>query len=60
FYLKAARADSEVQECAKYLAVLSLLDHGRLCFWPSTVAASLVILASLAAQRESSCQWVME
>ncbi|XP_058106956.1 cyclin-SDS-like [Magnolia sinica] len=60
FYLSAAKADAEVEGRAKYLAVLSLLDHESLCFWPSTVAASLVILASLAANRDSSCQWVME
>ncbi|XP_077230898.1 cyclin-SDS-like [Tasmannia lanceolata] len=60
FYLKAARADAEVENRAKYLAVLSLLDHERLCFWPSSVAAGLVILASLASNRDDSCQWVME
>ncbi|KAF9625234.1 hypothetical protein IFM89_020820 [Coptis chinensis] len=60
FYLKAARANGEVDKTAKYLAVLSLLDHERLCYWPSTVAAGLVILASLSANQESSCQWVME
>ncbi|XP_057979433.1 cyclin-SDS [Malania oleifera] len=60
FYLKAARASAEVEKMAKYLAVLALLDHDQLCFWPSTVAAGLVILAALAANQDASCQWVME
>ncbi|KAJ6816805.1 cyclin-SDS-like [Iris pallida] len=60
FYLKAAKADMEVESLARYLAVLSLLDHKRLCFWPSTVAASLVILACLATNRDTSCLKVME
>ncbi|KAF5206872.1 Cyclin [Thalictrum thalictroides] len=60
FYLKAANANAEVEKRTNYLAVLSLLDQERLCYWPSTVAAGLVILASLAANQESSCQWVME
>ncbi|XP_078447571.1 cyclin family protein [Wolffia australiana] len=60
FYLKAARADAEVENLAKYLAVISLLDHERLAFWPSTVAAGVVILASLAAGHDDSCNQVME
>ncbi|KAF6144702.1 hypothetical protein GIB67_006194 [Kingdonia uniflora] len=60
FYLKAAKADAELEKKANYLAMLSLLDNERLSYWPSTVAAGLVILASLAANRDSSCQWVME
>ncbi|KAH7656633.1 Cyclin-like protein, partial [Dioscorea alata] len=60
FYLKASGADAEVEALARYLAVLSLLDHERLSFWPSTVAASLVILASLATDHDSSCHLVME
>ncbi|MQL78935.1 hypothetical protein Taro_011359 [Colocasia esculenta] len=60
FYLKAAKADETVENLAKYLAVLSLPDHERLSFWPSTVAAGLVILASLATDHDSSCNWVME
>ncbi|XP_020274665.1 cyclin-SDS-like [Asparagus officinalis] len=60
FYLKAANADAEVESLTRYLAVLSLLDHERLCFWPSTVAAGLVILACLATSRDSSCLRVME
>ncbi|PRQ41018.1 putative cyclin [Rosa chinensis] len=47
FYLKAAEADEEVETRAKYLAGLQLSDPVQLCYWPSTVAAALVILASL-------------
>ncbi|KAK9115829.1 hypothetical protein Sjap_014776 [Stephania japonica] len=60
FYLKAANADAVVEKRAKYLAFMSLLDHERLCYWPSSVAAGIVILASLAANHDSSCQRVME
>ncbi|KAI3831293.1 hypothetical protein MKX03_034079 [Papaver bracteatum] len=60
FYLKAARADQETEDKAKYLAVLSLTDPELLCYWPSTVAAGLVILAALASNQDSSCQFIME
>ncbi|OAY75915.1 Cyclin-SDS-like, partial [Ananas comosus] len=60
FYLKAAGADRKVEDLSRYLAVLSLRDHERLSFWPSTVAAGLVILACLATNRDSSCHTVME
>ncbi|CAL9073201.1 unnamed protein product [Musa textilis] len=60
FYLKAARADADVQNLSKYLAVLSLLDHERLSYWPSSIAAGLVILACLATNHDDSCQMVME
>nr|XP_009413751.2 PREDICTED: cyclin-SDS-like [Musa acuminata subsp. malaccensis] len=60
FYLKAARADANVQNLSKYLAVLSLLDHERLSYWPSSIAAGLVILACLATNHDDSCQMVME
>ncbi|GAB4828700.1 hypothetical protein Ancab_018365 [Ancistrocladus abbreviatus] len=60
FYLKAASADEEMEDKAKYLAELASLDHRQLRFWPSTVAAGLVILVSLAANRDQSCQRVME
>lgn len=60
FYLKAARADPEVEKRANHLAVIALLGHEQLCYWPSTLAAGVVILASLAAQRYASCQRVME
>ncbi|KVH97449.1 Cyclin, C-terminal domain-containing protein [Cynara cardunculus var. scolymus] len=58
FYLKAARADQDVDRIAKYLAVLALLGHEQLCYWPSTVAASLVILACLADNEQSSHQQI--
>ena len=47
FYLKAAKADAVVEKRVKYLAVLALTAHEQLCYWPSTVAAALVILACL-------------
>ncbi|KAJ9563720.1 hypothetical protein OSB04_008880 [Centaurea solstitialis] len=58
FYLKAARANQDVDRIAKYLAVLALLGHEQLCYWPSTVAASLVILACLADDEHSSHQQI--
>lgn len=58
FYLKAARADDDVDKIAKYLAVLALLGHEQLCYWPSTVAASLVILACLAENKQSTYQQI--
>ncbi|KAL5217874.1 hypothetical protein ABZP36_018558 [Zizania latifolia] len=60
FYLKAAKADGKVEDMAKYLALLSLLDHKPLSYWPSTVAAAVVALACLATDNESSCHLVME
>jgi hypothetical protein len=60
FYLKAAKADDRVAELAKYLSLLSLLNHKQLSFWPSTVAAAMVALACLATDNESSCHLVME
>lgn len=53
FYLKAARANKNVEKTAKYLALLTLMGHQQLCFWPSTVASALVILAS-----QASCNLV--
>ncbi|KAI4385889.1 hypothetical protein MLD38_003877 [Melastoma candidum] len=47
FYLKAAKADARVNKRVMDLAKLALLDHEQLYYWPSTVAAALVILASL-------------
>ncbi|KAJ0094918.1 hypothetical protein Patl1_15593 [Pistacia atlantica] len=60
FYLEAAGADAELERMAKYLAVLALSDHEQLSYWPSTVAAGLVILASLESRGESSYQKVIE
>lgn len=47
FYLKAMKAGAVVEKRARYLAVLALSDREQLRHWPSTVAATLVILASL-------------
>ncbi|KAL3824023.1 hypothetical protein ACJIZ3_020052 [Penstemon smallii] len=58
FYLKAARANKNVEKTAKYLAVLALMGHQQLCYWPSTVAAGLVILASIAAKEDASCHLI--
>uniref|UniRef100_A0ACD5X0Q2 Uncharacterized protein n=1 Tax=Avena sativa TaxID=4498 RepID=A0ACD5X0Q2_AVESA len=60
FYLKAAKADDKMEDLAKHLALLSLLDHKHLSYWPSTVAASVVALACLATNNQSSCHMVME
>ncbi|KAI3982864.1 hypothetical protein MKX01_010347 [Papaver californicum] len=60
FYLKAARADEEMEDKVKYLAVLSLMDPELLCYWPSVVAAGLVILSVLASNQDSSCHFIME
>ncbi|KAK1551739.1 hypothetical protein Q3G72_003848 [Acer saccharum] len=60
FYLKAARADAEMEKMAKYLAVLALSDHEQLCYWPSTVAAGVVILASLESRQDTPFQRVIE
>ncbi|KAL7607475.1 hypothetical protein Lser_V15G15357 [Lactuca serriola] len=58
YYLKAARANQDIDKTAKYLAVLTLLGNEQLCFWPSTVAASLVIIACLANNQHSSHQQI--
>ncbi|KAL9166700.1 hypothetical protein ABFS82_05G048100 [Erythranthe guttata] len=58
FYLKAARANENVEKTTKYLAILTLMGHQQLCYWPSTVAAGLVILASIAANEDASCHLV--
>ncbi|KAG8634789.1 cyclin-SDS [Manihot esculenta] len=60
FYLKAARADAKVEKKARYLAKLALSDHEHLRYWPSTVAAGLVILASLESDQIESYQRVIE
>ncbi|RDX75087.1 Cyclin-SDS, partial [Mucuna pruriens] len=54
FYLKAANTDAVVEKRVKYLAVLALSAHEQLCYWPSTVAAALVILACLEFNQNSS------
>lgn len=57
FYLKASRADDKVNKRAIELAALALMDHEHLGFWPSTVAAAIVILASL---EDDPCQRVIK
>ncbi|ESW25202.1 hypothetical protein PHAVU_003G016100 [Phaseolus vulgaris] len=54
FYLKAANADAVVEKRVRYLAVLTLSSHEQLCYWPSTVAAALVVLAGLEVNQSSS------
>ncbi|KAJ8760595.1 hypothetical protein K2173_015262 [Erythroxylum novogranatense] len=60
FYLKASRADTEVEKTAVYLAVLALSDREQLRYWPSTVAAGVVILALLENDQISSYERVIE
>ncbi|GAV86174.1 Cyclin_N domain-containing protein/Cyclin_C domain-containing protein, partial [Cephalotus follicularis] len=60
YYLKAAKADADVEKRAKYLAMLTLPDHEHLCYWSSTVAAGLVILACLESNRDGTYQQVIE
>ncbi|KAL3751147.1 hypothetical protein ACJRO7_012031 [Eucalyptus globulus] len=57
FYSRAARADARVIKRTINLAALALLDHEQLSYWPSTVAAALVILASV---EDASCKRVMQ
>lgn len=45
---------------AKFLAVLVVLAGEQLCYWPSTVAAVLVILASLESSQEAFHQRVIK
>lgn len=49
-----------METTAKYLAVVALLGHEQLSYWTSTVAAGLVVLASLASNQDASCDRVME
>lgn len=51
-YLKAVNAEAQLERTATKLALTSLLDHGRLGYSPSTVAAALLILAD----PQSSCR----
>ena len=46
FYLKAAKAEENVAKRAKCMAVLLLSNQMQMCY-PSTIAAAVVILASL-------------
>ncbi|KAK7310152.1 hypothetical protein RJT34_07465 [Clitoria ternatea] len=54
FYLKAVNADAAMEKRVKYLAVLAVSAHEQLCYWPSTVAAALVILACLEVNQNAS------
>ncbi|CAL0318589.1 unnamed protein product [Lupinus luteus] len=54
FYLKAAKADAVMEKRVKNLSVLALSAHEHVCYWPSTVAAALVILACLEFNQEAS------
>ncbi|XP_028752540.1 cyclin-SDS-like [Neltuma alba] len=47
FYLKAAEVDAKVEKRIKFLATLALSAQEQMCYWPSTVAAALVILGCL-------------
>ena len=58
FYLKAAKANENLEKTAKYLAVLTLMGHQMLSYWPSTVAAGLVTIASIATDQDASCHLV--
>ncbi|KAJ3674123.1 hypothetical protein LUZ60_006115 [Juncus effusus] len=60
FYLKAATVGQEVEERSRFLAVLALIDHKRLSFWPSTLAAGIVILACLSTGHDHLTHLVME
>ncbi|CAH8388929.1 unnamed protein product [Eruca vesicaria subsp. sativa] len=60
FYLKAARASPEIERVAKSFAVTSLADHTQLCFWPSSVAAGLVVLACIKHNKISAYQRVVK
>lgn len=60
FYLKVSKADTEVENRAKFLAVLVVLAGEQLCYWPSTVAAVLVIFASLESSQEAFHQRVIK
>nr|KJB50434.1 hypothetical protein B456_008G170700 [Gossypium raimondii] len=60
FYLKAAKADADVEKRAKYLAVLALSDHEQLRYWPSTVAAGVVIMASMDSNQHGPYHQVIE
>ncbi|KAK7274010.1 hypothetical protein RIF29_15080 [Crotalaria pallida] len=54
FYLKAAKADAVMEKRVKNISVLALSAHEQLCYWPSTVAAALVILACLEFNQDAS------
>ncbi|KFK33406.1 hypothetical protein AALP_AA5G008600 [Arabis alpina] len=45
FYLEAAKANPQVENKAKSLAIMALSDYSLLRYWPSTLAAAFVVLA---------------
>lgn len=49
-----------MEKTVKYLSVLALLGHEPLNYWPSSVAAGLVILASTGTNQEESCNNLIE
>ncbi|XP_045803379.1 cyclin-SDS [Trifolium pratense] len=54
FYLKAANADAVVEKRVTCLALLALAGPAQLCYWPSTIAAAVVILACLEFNQKAS------
>ncbi|KAL0540376.1 hypothetical protein IC582_024613 [Cucumis melo] len=60
FYLKAAGANSDLENRAKNFAVLVLADKVQFCYFPSTIAAAVVILASLGEKQDAPSQRVIE
>ncbi|XP_022995283.1 cyclin-SDS-like [Cucurbita maxima] len=60
FYLKAAGADSDLENRAKNFAVLVLSDQVQFCYFPSTIAAAVVLLASFGETQYLPNQRVIE
>ncbi|RAL47842.1 hypothetical protein DM860_011427 [Cuscuta australis] len=60
FYLKAARASETVENTVKYLALVTLLGCEQLSYWPSTVAAVLVILTLSSMGQHVSCDLIRQ
>ncbi|XP_038891483.1 cyclin-SDS [Benincasa hispida] len=60
FYLKAAGADLDLENRAKNFAELVLSDKVQFCYFPSTIAAAVVILASLGEKQDAPSQRVIE
>ncbi|CAA7043712.1 unnamed protein product [Microthlaspi erraticum] len=60
FYLKAAEANPRVENKAKTLAIMALSDHSTLRYSPSTLAATLVILACLQYNEHEAHRRVIE
>ncbi|KGN50819.2 cyclin-SDS-like [Cucumis sativus] len=60
FYLKAAGANSDLENRAKNFAVLVLAEKVQFCYFPSTIAAAVVILASLGEKQDAPSERVIE